>query len=145
MSMASIKRHASAAWHGSGKDGSGSLTTQSGTLKDIPYGFNARFGDGKGTNPEELIAVAHAGCFSMATAFQLSGAGHPPESLHCDATLTMEQVPGGWKIAAVHLALRAKVPGIDAAKFKELADGAKANCPVSRVLNADITLDAVLE
>ena len=97
--MASIKRHASAAWHGSGKDGSGSLTTQSGTLKDTPYGFNARFGDAKGTNPEELIAAAHAGCFSMATAFQLSGAGHAPDSLHTDATLTMEQVPGGWKIA----------------------------------------------
>ena len=80
--MASIKRHASAKWQGSGKDGKGSLTTQSATLKDTPYSFNARFGDGKGTNPEELIAAAHAGCFSMATAFQLSGAGHPPESLH---------------------------------------------------------------
>ncbi len=143
--MASIKRHASAAWSGSGKDGKGSLTTQSGTLKDTPYGFNARFGDGKGTNPEELIAAAHAGCFSMATAFQLSGAGHPPESLHTDAILTMEQVPGGWQIAAVHLVLRAKVPGIDAAKFKELAEGAKANCPVSKVLNATITLEATLE
>jgi osmotically inducible protein OsmC len=143
--MASIKRHASAVWHGTGKDGTGSLTTQSGTLKDTPYGFNARFGDGKGTNPEELIAVAHAGCFSMATAFQLSGAGHPPESLHCDATLTMEQEAGGWKIASVHLVLRAKVPGIDAAKFQDLAAGAKANCPVSKVLNATITLDAALE
>ena len=143
--MASIKRHASAAWSGTGKDGTGSLTTQSGTLNDTPYGFNARFGDGKGTNPEELIAAAHAGCFTMATAFQLSGAGHAPESLHCDATLTMEQVPGGWQIAAVHLALRARVPGIDAAKFKELAEGAKANCPVSKVLNAAITLEAVLE
>jgi osmotically inducible protein OsmC len=143
--MASIKRHATAAWAGSGKDGSGILTTQSGTLKDTPYGFNARFGDGKGTNPEELIAAAHAGCFSMATAFQLSGAGHPPESLHTDATLTMEQVPGGWQIAAVHLTMRAKVPGLDAAKFQELAEGAKANCPVSKVLNATITLDATLE
>ena len=143
--MASIKRHASAAWSGTGKDGTGSLTTQSGTLNDTRYGFNARFGDGKGTNPEELIAAAHAGCFTMATAFQLSGAGHAPESLHCDATLTMEQVPGGWQIAAVHLALRARVPGIDAAKFKELAEGAKANCPVSKVLNAAITLEAVLE
>jgi lipoyl-dependent peroxiredoxin len=143
--MASIKRQASAAWHGSGKDGTGSLTTQSGTLQDTPYGFNARFGDAKGTNPEELIAVAHAGCFSMATAFQLSGAGHAPESLYTDATLTMEQVPGGWKIAAVHLLLRAKVPGLDAVKFKELAESAKANCPVSKVLNAAITLDAALE
>jgi lipoyl-dependent peroxiredoxin len=141
--MANIKLHASAAWHGSGKDGTGSLTTQSGTLQDTPYGFNARFGDAKGTNP--VIAVAHAGCFSMATAFQLSGAGHAPESLHTDATLTMEQVPGGWKIAAVHLSLRAKVPGLDAVKFKELAESAKANCPVSKVLNAAITLDAALE
>jgi osmotically inducible protein OsmC len=142
--MAQIKRHASATWHGTGKEGTGSLTTQSGTLKDTPYGFNARFGDGKGTNPEELIAVAHAGCFSMATAFQLTGAGHPPEQLDCNATLTMEQVPGGFKIAAVHLVLKAKVPGLDNAKFQELALGAKENCPVSKVLNADITLDASL-
>jgi lipoyl-dependent peroxiredoxin len=142
--MATIKRHASAKWQGSGKDGSGSLTTQSGTLKDTPYGFNARFGDGKGTNPEELIAAAHAGCFSMATAFQLSGAGHPPESMDCSADLTMEQIPGGWKIAAVHLKLTAKVPGLDDSKFQELAKGAKENCPVSKVLNADITLDAKL-
>ncbi len=141
--MAQIKRHASAKWHGTGKEGTGSLTTQSGTLKDTPYGFNARFGDGKGTNPEELIAVAHAGCFSMATAFQLTGAGHPPEQLDCNATLTM-QVPGGFKIAAVHLVLKAKVPGLDNAKFQELALGAKENCPVSKVLNADITLDASL-
>ena len=107
--MAQIKRRASAEWHGSGKEGTGSLTTQSGTLKDTPYGFNARFGDGKGTNPEELIAAAHAGCFSMATAFQLTGAGHPPESLDCEATLTMDQVEGGFKISAVHLVLKAKV------------------------------------
>lgn len=142
--MAQIKRRASAEWHGSGKEGTGSLTTQSGTLKGTPYGFNARFGDGKGTNPEELIAAAHAGCFSMATAFQLSGAGHPPESLDCEATLTMDQVEGGFKISAVHLVLKAKVPGIDNAKFQELAAGAKANCPVSKVLNAEITLDATL-
>ena len=143
--MAQIKRHASAQWHGAGKDGTGSLTTQSATLKDVPYGFNSRFGDGKGTNPEELIAAAHAGCFSMATAFQLSGAGHPPESLHTEATLTMEQEAGGWKISAVHLTMRAKVPGLDAATFQELAAGAKANCPVSKVLNATITLDAALD
>jgi lipoyl-dependent peroxiredoxin len=143
--MASIKRHASAAWFGSGKDGKGSLTTQSATLKDTPYSFNARFGDGKGTNPEELIAVAHAGCFGMATAFQLSSAGHPPESLNVDATLTMEQDAGGWKIASVHLVLRGRVPGIDAVKFQALAADAKANCPVSKVLNAAITLDAKLE
>lgn len=142
--MASLKRHARAAWFGSGKDGTGSLSTQSMTLAETPYSFTARFGDGKGTNPEELIAAAHAGCFSMATAFQLSGAGHPPESLHTEATLTMEQDGGGWKIAAVHLVMRAKVPGIDAATFQKLAADAKANCPVSKVLNATITLDAAL-
>ncbi|HVY14602.1 MAG TPA: OsmC family protein [Rhodopila sp.] len=142
--MAQIKRRASAAWHGSGKDGTGSLTTQSATLKDTPYSYLARFGDGKGTNPEELIAAAHAGCFSMATAFQLSGAGHPPESLNCDATLSMDQVEGGFKISAVHLVLKAKVPGLDNAKFQELAQTAKANCPVSKVLNAEITLEATL-
>jgi lipoyl-dependent peroxiredoxin len=142
--MAQIKRHASAQWHGSGKEGTGSLTTQSGTLKDTPYSFRMRFGDEKGTNPEELIAAAHAGCFSMATAFQLSGAGHPPESLDCNATLTMEQVSGGFRIAAIHLVLKAKVPGIDAGKFQDLAREAKENCPVSKVLNAEITLDASL-
>jgi len=142
--MAQIKRHASAEWAGSGKEGTGSLTTQSATLKDTPYGFNSRFGDGKGTNPEELIAAAHAGCFSMAAAFQLSGAGHPPDSLHCDATLTMEQVPGGFKIAAIHLVLKGKVPGVDDATFQKLAAEAKASCPVSKVLNAEITLEATL-
>ena len=142
--MAQIKRHASALWHGTGKEGTGSLTTQSGTLKDMPYGFNARFGDGKGTNPEELIAAAHAGCFSMATAFQLTGAGHPPNAMDCNATLSMEQVPGGFKITAIHLVLKAKVPGLDDAKFQELAREAKENCPVSKVLNADITLEASL-
>ena len=142
--MATIKRHASAVWVGTGMDGSGTLTTQSTTLKDTPYSFKMRFGDAPGTNPEELIAAAHAGCFSMALAFQLSGAGHPPESIHTEARLSMEQEAGGWKIAAVHLVLHAKVPGIDPATFKELVEGAKANCPVSKVLNADITLDATL-
>ena len=143
--MATIKRRASAEWFGTGKEGKGSLTTQSATLKDTPYSFTARFGDGKGTNPEELIAAAHAGCFSMATAFQLTGAGHPPESLHTEATLSMEPEDGGFKIAAVHLVLRAKVPGIEPAKFQELVAAAKAGCPVSKVLNATITLDATLE
>jgi osmotically inducible protein OsmC len=143
--MATIKRHASAAWHGSGKDGSGTLTTQSATLKDTPYSFHARFGDGAGTNPEELIAAAHAGCFSMALAFILGGAGHTPDSIHTDARLTMEPDGEGWKISAVHLVLRAKVPGIDQAAFEQLAGQAKAGCPVSKVLNADITLHATLE
>jgi len=143
--MASIKRTASAHWQGSGKEGKGTLTSQSGTLTETPYSFTARFGDGKGTNPEELIAAAHAGCFSMALAFQLTGAGHPPDDLRTEALLTMEQEGAGWKIASVALKLRAKVPGLDAATFKRLADEAKANCPVSRVLNASITLDATLE
>lgn len=143
--MASIRREGSAVWRGAGKDGSGTLATQSGTLRDTPYSFHARFGDGQGTNPEELIAAAHAGCFSMALAFQLSGAGHPPAELATAARLTMEQEGGGWRIARIALVLRAKVPGIDRAKFDELAAAAKANCPVSKVLNAEITLEATLE
>ena len=143
--MATIKRHASADWQGSGKDGSGKLTTQSATLKDTPYSFHARFGDAGGTNPEELIAAAHAGCFSMALAFQLAGAGLTPDHIHTDAHLTMQQNGDGWRIAAVHLVLRAKVPGIDQAAFEQLAGQAKAGCPVSKVLNADITLDTTLE
>ena len=123
----------------------GTLTTQSATLKDTPYSFNARFGDGAGTNPEELIAAAHAGCFSMALAFQLSGAGHKPDSIRTEARLSLEQEGGGWKIAAVHLVLRAKVPGIDRATSDDLAGKAKAGCPVSKVLNAAITLEATLE
>jgi osmotically inducible protein OsmC len=143
--MATIKREGSAVWHGTGKEGGGTVSTQSGVLKDTPYGFNARFGDGKGTNPEELIAAAHAGCFSMALAFQLTGAGHPPAELATTARLAMEQGEGGWKIAAIVLVLKAKVPGIGQAKFEELAAAAKANCPVSKVLNATITLEATLE
>lgn len=143
--MASITRTASAHWQGSGKEGKGALTTQSGVLSETQYSFSTRFAEGKGTNPEELIAAAHAGCFSMALAFQLSGAGHPPQDLHTEARLTMEQEGAGWKIATVALKLRAKVPGIDAATFNKLAEQAKATCPVSRVLNAAITLDATLE
>lgn len=143
--MASIHRSASAHWQGTGKEGKGSLTTQSKTLSETPYSFSARFGDGKGTNPEELIAAAHAGCFSMALAFQLAGAGHPAEDLRTEANLTIEQEGAGWKISAVKLSLRAKVPGVDQATFKRLADEAKANCPVSKVLNAAISLDATLE
>jgi osmotically inducible protein OsmC len=143
--MATIRREGSARWQGTGKEGKGVLTTQSGTLRDTPYSFTARFGDGQGTNPEELIAAAHAGCFSMALAFQLSGAGHPPQDLATTAKLSMEQEAGGWRIAAVLLSLRARVPGIERARFDELAQAAKANCPVSRVLNAGITLEATLE
>jgi osmotically inducible protein OsmC len=143
--MASIKRSATAQWQGTGKEGKGALTTQSGTLSATPYGFNARFGDGQGTNPEELIAAAHAGCFTMALAFKLQGAGLTAESLSTEARLTMEQEGGGWKIAAIALALKARVPGVTPDQFQALAADAKATCPVSRVLNAEITLDATLE
>ncbi|MGG5811747.1 OsmC family protein [Falsiroseomonas sp. CW058] len=143
--MASIRREASARWQGAGKDGRGTLTVPSGTLRDTPYSFHTRFEDGQGTNPEELIAAAHAGCFSMALAFQLTGAGHPPADLATTARLRMEQEGGGWRIAAIALSLKARVPGIDRARFDELAAAAKANCPVSRVLNAEITLEAELE
>ena len=138
--MATITRNATAVWSGAGKDGRGTLTTQSATLKDTPYSFNTRFGDGKGTNPEELIAAAHAGCFSMALAFQLSGAGHAPERLETKADLAIAQEDGGWRITAVTLNLKAKVPGISRDEFMKLADAAKAGCPVSMVLIAEISL-----
>jgi lipoyl-dependent peroxiredoxin len=143
--MATIKRNASAKWSGTGKEGKGSITTQSGVLSDTPYGFSRRFGDEKGTNPEELIAAAHASCFTMALAFQLTGAGKPPESLDTRAEVSLEQVEGGFRISAVALTLKAKVPGLSQDEFKKLADTAKANCPVSKVLNATITLHATLE
>jgi lipoyl-dependent peroxiredoxin len=139
-----MNRTASAHWTGTGKDGNGHLTTQSATLDATPYSFNTRFGDGKGTNPEELIAAAHAGCFTMALSFMLAGAGFTPNALDTKATLTMTQGDGGWTITAVHLDLTATVPGIDQAKFEELTANAKANCPVSRVLNAEISLAATL-
>ena len=143
--MASIHRSASAQWQGTGKEGKGSLTTQSGVLKQSQYGFNTRFENGPGTNPEELIAAAHAGCFTMALAFKLSGAGHAPEMLNTEAKVSLEQEGAGWKIAAVALTLKGKVPGLSAGEFQKLSEDAKATCPVSRVLNAAITLDATLE
>jgi osmotically inducible protein OsmC len=143
--MATIKRNATAGWSGSGKDGRGALTTQSGTLADTPYSFTTRFGDGKGTNPEELIAAAHAGCFTMALAFRLSGAGHAPEKLETRADLAMEQEGGGWKIATIALTVHGKVPGVSRDEFVKLAEEAKATCPVSKVLNATITLSATLD
>src|SRR3954469_11731055 len=142
--MASILRHATAVWNGSGKEGDGVITTESGVLEAVPYSFSRRFGEEKGTNPEELIAAAHAGCFTMALAFQLSGAGHEPERLETRADVSIMQEDGGWKIDAVTLTLKAKVPGLSRDEFQKLADGAKANCPVSKVLNAKITLKAEL-
>jgi len=126
-----MQRKASARWQGTAKEGAGTIATQSGTLKDTPYSFVARFGDGKGTNPEELIAAAHA-------------AGFTADAIDTEAALTMDQVNGNWTITSIHLTTRARVPKIDAAKFAEIAGNAKANCPVSRVLNANISMDAKL-
>ena len=140
-------RTANAVWNGTGRDGTGHLTSPSGVLSETPYSFKTRFEseDGRaGTNPEELIAAAHAGCFSMALAFQLQTAGYTPDELRTTANLTMEPQGGGFAITAIRLDLQARVPGIDEAKFQELANEAKANCPVSKVLNATITLNATL-
>src|SRR3954471_23264345 len=139
-----MKRSATAIWKGTGKEGNGTLSTQSGVLKNSEYSHNARFGDGKGTNPEELIAAAHAGCFTMALSFMLNAAGFTADALDTEATLTMEQANGTWSINSIHLTTRGRVPNIDAAKFAEIAANAKANCPVSRLLNATITMDAKL-
>jgi lipoyl-dependent peroxiredoxin len=140
-----MKRTASAAWSGDLQQGKGSVTTQSGLLKDTNYSFTTRFENGAGTNPEELIAAAHAACFTMATAAALGRAGFTPDKLATNASLTLEQVSGNWTITTVDLQMTAKVPGIDAKKLQEIAADAKANCPVSRVLNAKISLDAKLE
>jgi osmotically inducible protein OsmC len=142
--MATIRREASAHWQGAGKDGTGTLTTGSGTLRATPYSFHTRFEDGAGTNPEELIAAAHAGCFSMALAFQLQGAGFTPTELATEAAVTLVPEGGGFKISKSALTLQAKVPNIDRAKFEELARAAEKNCPVSKVLNAEITMDFTL-
>jgi lipoyl-dependent peroxiredoxin len=140
-----MKRTASAAWSGDLKQGKGTVSTQSGILKETPYSFSTRFENGAGTNPEELIAAAHAGCFTMAVSAALGRAGFTADKLATNATLTLEQVAGNWTITTVDLQLSARVPGIDAKKFDEIAADAKANCPVSRVLNAKISLDAKLE
>lgn len=140
-----MKRHASAVWQGTLKEGKGTLTTQSGALQATPYSFSGRFESGTGTNPEELIAAAHAGCFTMALGAKLSAAGFPPEKLSTRANLTLEQVAGNWTITTIHLELSGKVPGVERAKFDELANDAKANCIISRALTAQITLDAKLE
>lgn len=137
-----MKRHATAVWNGSGKEGSGHLTTQSTTLNQTQYSFNSRFAEGVGTNPEELIAAAHAGCFNMKLSFVLGGAGFTPESLETTSYITLDPAQGA--ITESHLVLKAKVPGIDKAKFDECVKDAEANCPVSKVLKAAITVDAEL-
>jgi osmotically inducible protein OsmC len=140
-----MKRRASAQWRGGLKDGTGTISTESNVLKEAQYGFRTRFEDGPGTNPEELIAAAHAGCFSMALSVQLGKADMVAERIDTKATLSFEQVDGQFTITAVHLDLTAKIPGADPQKFQEAAAAAKAGCPVSRVLKAEITLDAKLE
>jgi lipoyl-dependent peroxiredoxin len=143
-----LKRTSTAVWHGNGPKGSGTITTLSGALKDQPYSVNSRFvaEDGRaGTNPEELIAAAHSGCFTMALAFQLTNANLEPTELTTVATVTMDKDDKGWTITGIHLDVAGKVPGVDAGKFGELADTAKKGCPVSRALSATpITMTAKL-
>jgi lipoyl-dependent peroxiredoxin len=139
-----MDRSASAVWHGTLKEGEGSISTQSGTLKNTQYSFKTRFAEGVGTNPEELIAAAHAGCFTMALSAQITQAGLTPESIETTALLTLDLHGEKPTITKVHLTTKAKIPGIDKAKFDELAHNAELGCPVSRVLKAEISLDATL-
>lgn len=139
-----IVRRGSAVWGGGLKDGRGAVSTESGALKDLPYAFSSRFEGQAGTNPEELIAAAHAGCFSMALSKILGGADLVAERLETSADVTLEQVDGGFSITSVHLTLKATVPGADQATLEKLAGMAKAGCPVSKLLKAEITLDAKL-
>ena len=139
-----MKRKASAVWKGGIKSGSGTLTSDSGVLSGTQYSFSTRFEDGNGTNPEELIAAAHAGCFAMALSGFLERAGHPAEQLDVTATVTVEKVEGGFGITKSHLDLNARVPGISQEAFDTATKTAKKGCPVSKVLNAEITLDATL-
>jgi lipoyl-dependent peroxiredoxin len=146
--MATVKRRSSALWNGSGLQGNGTLTSQSGVLKDTPYSFSTRFAseDGKaGTNPEELIAAAHAGCFSMALSFQIDGAGFTATSIQTEATLTMEGDAGGFTVKTIHLKTHAVIPNISKEKFQELANMAKEHCPISKALSSvEILLEANL-
>ena len=137
-------RKAKAVWRGTGRDGKGNLSTDSGVLAETPYSFRTRFENEKGTNPEELIAAAHAGCFTMALAFQLQSAGHTPTELNTEAAVTLESEGQGFRISRSALTLTARVPDIDAATFSRLASDAEKNCPVSKLLKAEITLDAKL-
>jgi lipoyl-dependent peroxiredoxin len=139
-----IKRKGSAVWRGGLKDGKGALSTESGALNNYPYGFASRFEGVKGSNPEELLAAAHAGCFTMALSLILGEAKLTAESMDTSAEVTLEQVPDGFAITAIRLTLRAKIPGADQATFQQLAAKAKAGCPVSKLFKAEITLDAAL-
>ncbi|HLL15476.1 MAG TPA: OsmC family protein [Pyrinomonadaceae bacterium] len=140
-----MKRNAQAEWRGGLKDGKGTISTDSGVLENTQYSFSTRFEDGKGTNPEELIAAAHAGCFSMALSGQLTNAGLTAESIKTTASVKLEKTDAGFTITEVHLDVSARVPGASREQFDTAAANAKAGCPVSRVLNATITLEATLE
>ena len=140
-----MKRKASAHWQGGLKDGNGTISTDSGVLNDTQYSFSTRFEEGIGSNPEELIAAAHAGCFSMALSGQLGNAGMTATSIDTTASVTMEKTDAGFTVTKIHLDLTAKIPGADKAAFETAAANAKAGCPISRLLNAEITLDAKLE
>jgi lipoyl-dependent peroxiredoxin len=137
-----MKRKASAVWRGGLKDGKGSISTESGALKEMQYSFGARFENGPGTNPEELVAAAHAGCFAMAFSAELGKAGFTPETISATATVTLERNNDGFAVTQSHLDVTAKVPGADKTKVLEIANAAKAGCPISRLLNAKVTMDA---
>jgi len=138
-------KKASALWKGGIKDGSGTISTETGVLNNAPYGFKSRFENGKGTNPEELLGAAHAGCFSMALSLILGEAGMTAEKIETQAAVTLEKVGDGFSITSSHLDVTAKIPGADPAKFQAAAEKAKAGCPLSKVLNAKITMNAKLE
>ncbi|WP_298185229.1 OsmC family protein [uncultured Pseudomonas sp.] len=140
-----MKKTASAHWQGGIKDGKGTISSESGALEKVPYGFNTRFADQPGSNPEELLGAAHAGCFSMALSKELGDAGMTAESIDTRAEVTLDKQDGGFAITAVHLSLRAKIPGADRAAFEKAVKTAKNGCPVSKVLNATITLEAILD
>ena len=140
-----IKKNGSAVWKGTLKEGKGTISTETGVLKDEPYGFNTRFEGKKGTNPEELIAAAHASCFSMAFSLVLGEHNLTPDEISTTATVSLEQKDGGFAITKSHLVMTAKIPGADEATFRKAAEAAKVGCPVSKLLNAEITLDAKLE
>lgn len=139
-----MKRKASAMWTGGLKEGKGTVSTDSKVLSNTPYSFSTRFEDQPGTNPEELIAAAHAGCFTMALSGQLGNRGMTAESIQTGATVTMDKLEAGWTVTAIHLDVVAKIPGADPAKFQEAANAAKTGCPISRLLNTNITMEAKL-
>ena len=140
-----MQRKGSAVWNGGLKDGKGTVSTASGILNNAPYSFVTRFENEKGTNPEELIGAAHAGCFSMALSAQLNNAGLKPERIATEATVTLEKLESGFAVTTVHLQVNAKVPGATQDQFNTAANTAKAGCPISKLLNAKITMDAKLE